>query len=156
MVGISSLNRNNPLVLIMEQEYEKTRQMLIDYTRKSVKSIILITIIGFISSLISFIYLPSYLFLSIASIVYIYKTMKTTIQETELHRVGNILFGEDYDILKINEEDVYNSTRMLCRMQGVLQGHLKLLSVITVVSIGSMTLSIIASIIKIIFEVIMK
>lgn len=156
MVGISSLNRNNPLVLIMEQEYEKTRQMLIDYTRKSVKSIIVITIIGFISSLISFIYLPSYLFLSIASIVYIYKTMKTTIQETELHRVGNILFGEDYDILKINEEDVYNSTRMLCRMQGVLQGHLKLLSVITVVSIGSMTLSIIASIIKIIFEVIMK
>ena len=156
MVGISSLNRNNPLVLIMEQEYEKTRQMLIDYTRKSVKSIILITIIGFISSLISFIYLPSYLFLSIASIVYIYKTMKTTIQETELHRVGNILFGEDYDILKINEEDVYNSTRMLCRMQGVLQGHLKLLTVITVVSIGSMTLSIIASIIKIIFEVIMK
>ena len=156
MVGISSLNRNNPLVLIMEQEYEKTRQMLIDYTRKSVKSIIVIAIIGFISSLISFIYLPSYLFLSIASIVYIYKTMKTTIQETELHRVGNILFGEDYDILKINEEDVYNSTRMLCRMQGVLQGHLKLLSVITVVSIGSMTLSIIASIIKIIFEVIMK
>ena len=156
MVGISSLNRNNPLVLIMEQEYEKTRQMLIDYTRKSVKSIIVITIIGFISSLISFIYLPSYLFLSIASIVYIYKTMKTTIQETELHRVGNILFGEDYDILKINEEDVYNSTRMLCRMQGVLQGHLKLLTVITVVSIGSMTLSIIASIIKIIFEVIMK
>ena len=156
MVGISSLNRNNPLVLIMEQEYEKTRQMLIDYTRKSVKSIILITIIGFISSLISFIYLPSYLFLSIASIVYIYKTMKTTIQETELHRVGNILFGEDYDILKINEEDVYNSTRMLCRMQGVLQGHLKLLNVITVVSIGSMALSIIASVIKIIFEVIMK
>lgn len=82
--------------------------------------------------------------------------MKTTIQETELHRVGNILFGEDYDILKINEEDVYNSTRMLCRMQGVLQGHLKLLTVITVVSIGSMTLSIIASVIKIIFEVIMK
>ena len=156
MVGISSLNRNNPLVLIMEQEYEKTRQMLIDYTRKSVKSIILITIIGFISSLISFIYLPSYLFLSIASIVYIYKTMKTTIQETELHRVGNILFGEDYDILKINEEDVYNSTRMLCRMQGVLQGHLKLLTVITVVSIGSMALSIITSVIKIIFEVIMK
>ena len=156
MVGISSLNRNNPLVLIMEQEYEKTRQMLIDYTRKSVKSIIVIAIIGFISSLISFIYLPSYLFLSIASIVYIYKTMKTTIQETELHRVGNILFGEDYDILKINEEDVYNSTRMLCRMQGVLQGHLKLLTAITVVNIGSMTLSIIASIIKIIFEVIMK
>ena len=156
MVGISSLNRNNPLVLIMEQEYEKTRQMLIDYTRKSVKSIIVIAILGFISSLISFIYLPSYLFLSIASIVYIYKTMKTTIQETELHRVGNILFGEDYDILKINEEDVYNSTRMLCRMQGVLQGHLKLLTAITVVNIGSMTLSIIASIIKIIFEVIMK
>ena len=156
MVGISSLNRNNPLVLIMEQEYEKTRHMLIDYTRKSVKSIIVIAILGFIASLISLIYLPSYLFLSIASIVYIYKTMKTTIQETELHRVGNILFGEDYDILKINEEDVYNSTRMLCRMQGVLQGHLKLLTAITVVNIGSMTLSVIASIIKIIFEVIMK
>ena len=45
---------------------------------------------------------------------------------------------------------------MLCGMQGVLEGHLKLLTSITVVNIGSMTLAIIASIIKIIFEVIMK
>ena len=51
MIGVSSLNMNNPFVLVMEKEYVATRKALVTYTRKSITVMVILSIIDIIAGI---------------------------------------------------------------------------------------------------------
>lgn len=122
MVGISSLNLNNPFVMIMEKEYRSTRTALVKFTRKTIVMIFLFTIIDIILGILSkSIILMGLVLISFDCFTLI--TLSKTIKNTNLRKVDEIVFGEEYNILAINESDVYNTTRTLCEMRGKIEGR---------------------------------
>lgn len=127
MIGVSSLNMNNPFVLVMEKEYVATRKALVAYTRKSITVMVILSIIDIIAGIFTGNYFL-YSFMLISSDIFLWITLKNTIRDTNLKKVNEIVFGEDYNIYKINEEDVYNTTRTLCTMRGNISGNNRLLN----------------------------
>lgn len=120
MVGISSLNTNNPMVIIMEKEFETVRKLLIDYTRLHVRSLIVLNICNVILWTIGLCDIPLLIVSSIYLNRYLVVNLRMIHRECNLKQVGKIMFGEDasYNIYDINEVDVYNSTRELSKMEG--------------------------------------
>lgn len=134
MIGVSSLNLDNKFVYIMEQEFRDTRHTLVLFTRKVIINMIIIAILNIISAIISFDFIE-HIFLLSFSEIFIWRILKKTAKETNLRHVDEIVFGEDYNIYKINEEDVYNTTRTLCRMRGVINGYDKLINCVLITHI---------------------
>lgn len=127
MIGVSSLNMNNPFVLVMEKEYVATRKALVAYTKKSIVVMIVLSIIDILVGILTKNYFL-YGFVFISTDIFCWLTLKTTITKTNLKKVNEIIFGEDYNIYKVNEEDVYNTTRSLCAMRGHVLGNSRLLN----------------------------
>ncbi len=127
MVGVSSLNMNNPFVLVMEKEYVATRKALVAYTKKSIVVMIVLSIIDILVGVLTKNYFL-YGFVMLSTDIFCWITLTHTITETNLKKVNEIIFGEDYNIYKVNEEDVYNTTRTLCTMRGNVLGNSRLLN----------------------------
>lgn len=146
MVGVSSLNLGNPYVMIMEQEHAATRKDLRKYIKRTIKASVVILILAVIATIIDKQYylIPVIASSSIGTII---GFMMNTIRVTNLRRVGEIVFGEPYNIYAVNEADVYNTTRSICRMHGVIRGRNDALSFILYLNIGISAISIIHAII---------
>lgn len=129
MVGISALNTNNPMVIIMEKEFEEVRKLLLEYTRLHVRSLIVLNICNVIMCLVALADIPLLIVTSIFLNRYLIVTLKNIHKECNLKRVGKIMFGEDitYDIYDVNEADVYNSTRILATMKGKVSQSIEIL-----------------------------
>lgn len=130
MTGISALNTNNPMVTILEQEFESVRRLLMQYTKLHVQSLILINICNVIFCLSILCNIPLLIFSSIVINLFMSNTIKKIHAECNLKQVGKIAFHQDYDIYDINIEDVYNSTRQLSCMKGKLYNIIYMLQAI--------------------------
>lgn len=129
MVGMSALNTKNPMVIILEKEFEEVRKLLMEYTRLHVRSLIVLNICNVIMCLVGLCNIPLLIVSSIFLNRYLVITLKTIHKECNLKKVGKIMFGEDitYDIYDINEADVYNSTRTLATMKGKISQSVEIL-----------------------------
>ena len=87
MIGVSSLNMNNPFVLVMEKEYVATRKALVAYTRKSITVMVILSIIDIIAGIFTGNYFL-YSFMLISSDIFLWITLKNTIRDTNLKKVN--------------------------------------------------------------------
>ena len=130
MIGASSLNTNNPMVIILEQEFESVRKLLVKYTRLYVQSMIIINICNVIFCLSALCNIPLLIFSEIVINMFMVKTLRKLHGECNLKQVGKIAFNQDYDIYNVNITDVYNSTRQLSCMKGKLENIIYIISAI--------------------------
>lgn len=144
-MGVSSLNTRNPMVLVMEKEFENVRRLLLEYTRLHVRSLIIINICNVIFCLSMMINIPLLITTEILLNYFLNRSLRELHKECNLRQVGKIVFGEDpsYDIYDININDVYNSTRELSTMKGKLSQAIynlryfdKLYIIISSISLG--------------------
>ena len=130
MSGVSSLNTNNSMVIILEQEFENVRKLLMTYTRLHVQSLIIFNICATIFCLSVLGNIP----LLVATLIFINLYMNNTLRklhkECNLKQVGKIAFGQDYDIYDVNISDVYYSTRELSCMKGKLQNAIYVIHIL--------------------------
>ena len=124
MVGMSSLNVNNPMVDIMEQEFEIVRKLLLKYTRLHVRSLIIINICNVLLCLTGLLDIPLLIVSEILVNTFLVKTLRDIHKECNLNQIGKIHFGSSYDIVDVNVSDVYNTTRTLCKMKGKLESSI--------------------------------
>lgn len=119
-MGVSSLNTRNPMVLIMEKEFESVRKLLLQYTKLHVQTLIIVNICNVIFCLCMTFNVPLLIVTEIMINKYLVNSLKTIHKECNLKQVGKIVFGEDanYNIYDINVTDVYNTTRELSVMKG--------------------------------------
>lgn len=127
-MGLSSLNVNNPMVTIMEHEFEEVRGRLMTYTKLHIQSLVIINICNVVICMCIFCNIPLLITTEIILNKFMRDTIKTIHKECNLKQVGKILFNDDnYDIYDINESDVYNTTRLLSEMKGKVDQSIKLL-----------------------------
>lgn len=127
-MGLSSLNINNPMVTIMEHEFEEVRKRLMNYTRLHIQSLIIINICNVVICLCIFGNIPLLITSEIILNIFMKNTIENIHRECNLKQVGKILFNDDdYDIYDINEADVYNTTRLLSEMKGKVDQSIKIL-----------------------------
>ena len=157
MVGLSSLNMNNPMVTVMENEFEQVRRLLLDYTKLHIKSLIILNICNVILCL-SLLNIPMLIVTEILINSYCNKTIKELHKECNLKKVGKILFGEEnnYDIYDINESDVYNTTRMLSEMIGKASRNINILKAIDTLYIIMASLSLLNTIVIIVIKLLWR
>ena len=118
--SMSALNTLNPLVVVMEKEFEDTRKLLLQYTKLNVQSRIILNICNVILCLSMTFNIPLLIVTEILLNTFLTKSLKSIHKECNLNQVGKIVFGkgDNYDIYDVNESDVYNSTRKLSEMKG--------------------------------------
>lgn len=128
MVGISGLNTNNPMVTIMETEFESVRRLLMEYTKLHVRSLICLNICNVIICLSVFCNIPYLIVTEIILNRYLINMLKEIHKECNLKQIGKILFDESpYNIYDINTSDVYNTTRQLSTMKGKVSQSVNIL-----------------------------
>lgn len=127
MSGISSLNTNNPMVIILEEEFENVRRLLMKYTKLHVESLIILNICNVIFCVSVLANIPLLIVSEIFLNMFMNNTIRKLHKECNLKQVGKIAFHQEYDIYDININDVYKSTRELACMKGKLQNAIYVL-----------------------------
>lgn len=130
MSGISSLNTNNPMVIILEEEFENVRRLLMKYTKLHVESLIILNICNVIFCVSVLANIPLLIVSEIFLNMFMNNTIRKLHKECNLKQVGKIAFHQEYDIYDININDVYKSTRELACMKGKLQNAIYVLEYI--------------------------
>lgn len=120
-MGMSHLNRNNPMVIIMEDEHSAAKKSLFLYTKYGVTSCLVCLIITFIISFITAGLYTSIL-LSLLIIGFFFSTIRQTVKSVHLKQVNNILFDADFVNYYANSEEVYNVTIQISKMNGYIIG----------------------------------
>lgn len=124
MQGLS----RTPLVIIMEKEYSATADALELFLKRNLTGGILNVFISAISLFFIGQWIAAVIH-TITTVMIFLWIIKTTIQNTNLKRVGKIMFdGMNYG-LGVNEMDVFETTRSLCEMRGRILGMSKLLDI---------------------------
>jgi hypothetical protein len=119
-MGISSLDSRNPMVVILEREFENVRKLLVEYTKLHVQAMILINVCNVIFCVSIMANIPLLIVSEICINVFMRNMLKKIHGECNLKQVGKIVFNQEYDISNVRLEDVYNSTRELSCMKGKL------------------------------------
>ena len=130
MSGISSLNTNNPMVIILEEEFENVRKLLMKYTKLHVESLIILNICNVIFCVSVLANIPLLIVSEIFLNMFMNNTIRKLHKECNLKQVGKIAFHQEYDIYDVNINDVYKSTRELACMRGKLQNAIYALEAI--------------------------
>lgn len=151
MVGMSSLNVNNPMVDIMEQEFELVRKLLLKYTKLHVRSLIIINICNVVLCLTGLINIPLLIVIEIMVNLFLIKTLRDIHKECNLNKVGKIYFGSSYDVIDVNISDVYNTTRTLCKMKGKLESSIYIIEFINKMYIIAASINVVWATLFVIF-----
>jgi len=130
MSGISSLNTNNPMVIILEEEFENVRKLLMKYTKLHVESLIILNICNVIFCVSVLANIPLLIVSEIFLNMFMNNTIRKLHKECNLKQVGKIAFHQEYNIYDVNINDVYKSTRELACMKGKLQNAVYVLEAI--------------------------
>ena len=111
--------RNTPMVMIMEKEHSESKILLANLFRKIIKSSIFISLIGIACTVVlkEWIIGSVHVIFTIGSTFFICRYLMKNI---DLTRVGIIEFKSLNTGININEEDVYNTTRSICEIKGML------------------------------------
>ena len=153
-MGMSSLDTRNPMVIIMEKEFENVRKLLLQYTKLHVQTLIIVNICNVIFCLAMTFNIPLLIVTEIMLNMYLKNSLKTIHKECNLNQVGKIIFGEDatYNIYDINITDVYNSTRELSVMKGKITQFIDNLKYFNKLYIVMASLSVVGEILAIILR----
>lgn len=120
MTGVSALNTNNPMVIILEDEFEKVRRLLMQYTKMHIETLVILNVCNIIFCISVMMNIPLLIMSEICVNLFMRDTLRKIHRECNLKQVGKIAFNQEYDIYDVNINDVYNSTRELACMRGKL------------------------------------
>ena len=116
-------DRSRPTVIIMEQEQQRTRALLVNFIKYTAVSMT----INLILSTAAYILLKSYVLCIINAINVIGITIYMIINTTQQVNIGNIFrIANDADRV-INETEVFDATRLICEMRGFIKGSIRTL-----------------------------
>ena len=118
---LRGLSRGSPMVLIMEEEYSKARLALQNILTRIIKTAIVMTIIcvPIFGITKDFHIMVGY---ACATILTSILLSRYIIKNIGLVKIGLIKFNELNNGMMVNDEDVYETTRIICRMSGFIDG----------------------------------
>lgn len=125
---MNQVNRANPMMIILRQESDKTREL----SKDGIKNILIFGITDIISILIGTLYSvilnQSILFITLAIFIFNilvigsnFIELYRTIQNNGLRHINEMIYGNKYATLDLNLEDVYATTRKICEINGKIK-----------------------------------
>lgn len=116
-------DRSRPTVIIMEQEQQRTRALLVNFIKYTAVSMT----INLVLSTVAYILMKSYVLCIINAINVIGIAIYMIINTTQQVNIGNIFrIANDADRV-INETEVFDATRLICEMRGFIKGSIRTL-----------------------------
>lgn len=130
---LRGLSRKSPMVLILEEEYSKARLALQNILSRIIKTTIVLTIICTIifGVVKDFHMMVGYAFAIILTSILLSRYI---IKNIGVVKIGLIKFNELNNGMMINDEDVYETTRILCKMSGFIDGVNKCINFFIIIS----------------------
>lgn len=117
----TNYDRSRPTVIIMEQEQQNARMLLIKFIRYVVTSMAL----NLVLSTAAYILMHESVLCIINAINIIGITIYLVINTTQQVNIGNIFRIANDAGRVINETEVFDATRLICEMKGFVKGSVR-------------------------------
>lgn len=119
----TNYDRSRPSVIIMEQEQQKTRALLVNF----IKYAAITMTINLLLSTIAYILMKEYALSIVNAINVIGIAIYMIINTTQQVNIGNIFRIANDAGRVINETEVFDATRTICEMRGFIKGSIRTL-----------------------------
>lgn len=119
----TNYDRSRPTVIIMEQEQQSTRALLVKFIRYTVISMS----INLILSTAAYILMKEYVLCIINALEIIGIAIYMVINTIQQVNIGNIFRIANDEGRVINETEVFDATRLICEMRGFIKGSIRTL-----------------------------
>ena len=126
-----NINNINPMVEILQQEQKETKEEMHKFSKHLVKSCIINVVIATLTYILMGAYIRAGVHFFVTILVF-YAILRDSINTVNTKKIENIFYENQKYQTYPNLEEVYEATRQICELKGILRGRAILVNAINI------------------------